>query len=203
MSKEFSEFTSSRDFDDTAMDDQNYDLSQLYLVSESQLREQEKIYIQVENQFNEVIEYAKQYQRFIDFHDVNIKTNYLDPKTVAQIEFFREIITTHKDQEKDIEQLDIQSSIKIFRINAQEMIQEIKQSPLRCLKDIKKFLPDLSYEKVCTLCAELQAMEKLLERKPKNVDEYCEIMKYLRETAEYIDEVAEKYQSIGELHIIM
>ena len=83
------------------------------------------------------------------------------------------------------------------------MIDTISWSPEECLKQIKKYLPELHYEKLSVLVEEYKKMDTLLSWKHQTVEDFCTIKKFLVEADEKLKEMQDWSNSITELKFIM
>lgn len=90
-----------------------------------------------------------------------------------------------------------------YRLNANSLRSEIRPSPGKCLMAIRDFLPKLSFQKLASLCTELEEANVLLSRIPTNINEFVEIMKYLTKISESIDDYTDRFQAIEQLHMVM
>ena len=93
--------------------------------------------------------------------------------------------------------------IKIFRLSSRKLIDTISKSPDECLKQIKRYLPELHYEKLSVLVEEYKKMDNLLSRKHSSVEDFCTIKKFLIEADERLKEMQDRSNSITELKFIM
>ena len=170
------------------------------ISSESISKNCQNIYDKIELTFKTVVEYAKRYQSYIDFHLENKKadcTKYEDHET------FKKAIQEHEKQQKDIAEISASQDILIYRLNILKLINEIRPSPEKCFAEIRDYLPTLSFTRLTALCKELEVANGLLSRIPTDIDEFVEIMKYLWKMDGSIDEFTDRFQSIEQLHNVM
>lgn len=187
------------DFEDKVSGEYN-DLINLAISSETISTNCQNIYDQIELSFQDVTEYSKQYQRFIDFHLDNLKA---DCTEYQDHEKFKQAIEEHHRQREEILEITSPHDILIYRLNLLKLINEIKPSPERCLVAISEYLPKLSFNRLKTLCDELEESNVLLSRIPTNINEFVEIMKYLWKMDASIDDFTDRFQGIEQLHIVM
>jgi dynein heavy chain len=190
----------NRNFNERVIEEQN-DLMSLAISSDSLLRETERIYDVIVEAFEDVIEYSKKFQHFIDFHYENLNTNY---REYSDHESFQKAIIKHQEQEEEIEHdFNPICDLLIFRLDANSLRSEIRPSPGKCLMQIRSFLPELSLMKLKELLDELEEASVLLRRIPSNVNEFVEIMKYLEELDAKMDSFTDRFQQVEQLHIVM
>ena len=189
----------NHDFEDKVSGEYN-DLINLAISSETISLNCQKIYDQVEISFQDVTEYCKRYQKYIDFHLENLDadcTEYQDHDT------FKKALEEHHQQREMILEIVSPHDILIFRLSLLRLINEIKPSPERCMTQIMDYLPKFLFNKLNELCRELEEAHTLLSRIPTNINEFVEIMKYLWKMDGLIDAYTDRFQSIEQLRIVM
>ena len=138
---------SNHDFEDKVSGEFN-DLINLAISSETISRNCQNIYDEIETSFKSVTDYAKQFQRYIDFHLKNIKT---DCTEYEDHDAFKNAIEEHHKQREEILEITSPHDTLIYRVNLLKLINEIKPSPEKCLVAISEYLPKLSFNKLKTL----------------------------------------------------
>ena len=203
------QFLHSLEFISKAYNNQDYeekvagefnDLINLAISSETIRNNCQNIYDQIEFSFNNIIEYARNFQKYIDFYLENNKTDWTQ---YQDHEAFRKAINEHLRQEDEIERFVPITDILIYRLNANNLRNDIRPSPGKCLVQIRDYMPKLSYQKLESLWSELDEANILLSRIPKNINEFVDIMKYLWKMDSWIDDFTDRFQQIEQLHIVM
>jgi hypothetical protein len=191
---------SNQEFDDKISSGEFNDLVNLAISSESISKDCQSIYDQVELSFSHIIEYSKRFHKYINWHVENLKS---DCSQYQDNDSFRRAIQEHLRQEEEIDRFEPQTDILIFKLNASSLKAEIKPSPGKCLMAIRNYMPKLSFDKLSSLCVELEESNVLLSRIPTNINEFVDIMKYLWKMDAQIDDYTDRFQQIEQLHIVM
>ena len=151
---EFVDYTGGEnDFDDKNFQEEN-DLMSLAIKQESMLRDTEAMYTRVEAVFNEVMDFSRQYQHYVNFHHQNRTVNYRDGSNFSTMEDFKAVIQTHQKQKEEIDEMEPETDIQIFRVQAVKMKEEIRRSPQACIDMLNEYLPKLAYDRLTEIYEE-------------------------------------------------
>ena len=191
---------SNQEFDDKISTGEFNDLINLAISSETISKNCQSIYESVEKSFDKIIIYSKLFEEYIEFHVNNLKE---DCTQYDEHEVFRKAIKDHLHQEELIENFMPIHDLLIYRLNSNSLKSEIRPSPGKCLMAIRDYLPKLSFQKLNSLCTELEEANLLLSRIPTNINEFVEIMKYLWKIDSLMENYTDRFQQVEQLHIVM
>jgi uncharacterized protein YozE (UPF0346 family) len=174
----------------------------LAIGSEVLIRDNERILAMINKSFKSIEDFSQQYNKFVEMYNENIN---MDPNEYKEkdMDNIRTCIETYIEEEQEMEALQNTNDILIYRLDATNLRAIIKQSPTECLKQIHKLMPEIAYVRCSELCNELAESSTKVKRVPSNVDDYVDIMGYLRKQADRMDNLTTRFDEIQQLSIII
>ena len=112
----------------------------LALASDSMLKDTEMISYAIDGVYDEMKAFSTIYDYYVGIYNRNINMD-LDEFREKDHDYLNHYIHNLFDQQEEIEKFEVRQNIKIVRLDASDMRQRIRQSPIKCWNSIKDFLP--------------------------------------------------------------
>ena len=115
----------------------------------------------------------------------------------------RKLLGHYQAEMEENERLKVAENVGLFRVDSKKVDGVLRPSPSDCLVFLNKLLPDMYNQRSKALAQELSAANDRANARPQSVDEYVYLVSFLRDAADAMPDVDDRYSFLAELYTVM
>jgi dynein axonemal heavy chain len=190
--------------DDDAGHDQGSDVERTQLVLSSPHYREHVSGIKrgLSKAFYDASQFALRFSKYLYMYKENNAIDFSNYRG-ASLEVFRNLLVKYQKQVKDFSSLSELNNVGIVQINVSQLKAAFLPSPERCLLETQCLLPSVARDEAQSLHTELVAMNEKISSIPAAVQEFVDIMGFLRSINDTLERVQSRYEFVTKLITLM